>query len=387
MSTPSSQKSAVRPISFLLQDLSNGNDLTSVPLNIRPADLTRVEPSRASVQQTLGGAWLDNWGPGVRQVNINGNTGWRGSNYEDGMEVFKTLNNAVFKSWHEKRRLAIAAGRDPELIQLIFADLLDDFVYVVAPMNFTLRRNKQSPLLMQYQISMLVLSEDLVELKNKLRPPAILPGNVAVPEALKTLREILGRIRNFATSVGNFIKGTIGAAVRSFMNLTANVLAITVETISSLKGSFDEIAGPLLSVASDLAQAGRNIMASVATVQSLGTFVKSRIMEIGGAFTYALCLLKNAFGGGKKYPNYSDWYGASNCSSISGGRPLSPLRFENPFYKLAPSASTPITQTPEARNSMKLLVGMDVLSTTPSMDMESNIRSVNDGTAVVEATA
>lgn len=385
MSTPSSQKSDVRPISFLLQDLSNGNDLTSVPLNIRPADLTRVEPSRATVQQTLGGAWLDNWGPGIRQININGHTGWRGSNYEDGMSAFKTLNNAVFKSWHEKRRLAISSGRDPELIQLIFADLLDDFVYVVAPMAFTLRRSKQSPLLMQYQISMLVLSEDLVELRNKLMPPAILPGSIAVPAALKTLREILGRIRSFATSVGNFINGTIGVAVRSFMSLTADVLAVTVETISSLKGSFDEIAGPLLSVAADLTQAGRNIMASVATGGSLGTFVKSRIMEMGAAFTYAFCLLKNAFGGGKKYPDYSDWYGASNCSSISGGRPLSPLRFENPFYKLIPSNTTPITQTPEARNAMKLLVGMDVLSTKPSMDMESNIRSVNDGTTVEAA--
>lgn len=383
MATPTSQKAGVRPISFLLQDLSNGNDLTSVPLVIRPGDLTRVQPSRASVQQTLGGAWLDNFGPGVNQLNISGHTGWRGSMAEDGMAVFKKLNNTVFTAWHEKRRLAIEAGRDPEQVQLIFADLLDDFVYVVAPMAFTLRRNKQSPLLMQYQISMLVLSEDLVGLKDGLRPPATLPNlDIAVPEALKMLREILGKLRSWAQSIADFIDGTIGVAVQAFMQLTADVLAVTVETVESLKGSADLIFGALISVASDLAQAGRNIMATIASVQSLSTFAKSRMMEVGAAFSYAFCLLSNAFRSQQQYADYSDWYGASNCSALSGGRPASPLRFENPFYRLMPSTPTPVRQTPEARASMGELKNLEVLSAVPGTDMEASIRSVTDGTAL-----
>lgn len=381
MATPTSQKAGVRPISFLLQDLSNGNDLTSVPLVIRPGDLTRVQPSRATVQQTLGGAWLDNFGPGVSQVNISGHTGWRGGMAEDGMAAFKKLNNTVFAAWHEKRRLAIEAGRDPEQVQLIFADLLDDFVYVVAPMAFTLRRNKQSPLLMQYQISMLVLSEDLVGLKESLRPPATLPNvDIAVPEALKMLRGILGKIRGWAQDIAGFIDGTIGAAVKSFMDLTADVLAVTVETIESLKGSAETVFRALISVASDLTQAGRNIMATIASVQSLSTFAKSRMMEVGAAFSYAFCLLSNAFRGQKQFPDYSAWYGASNCSALSGGRPMSPLRFENPFYRLSPSTPTPVRQTPEARASMGELKNLEILSATPGTDMEARIRSVTGGT-------
>lgn len=386
MATPSSQKVGVRPISFLLQDLSNGNDLTSVQLNIRPEDLTRVEPSRSSVQQTFGGAWLDSFGPGIRKVNISGHTGWRGSASEDGMALFKRLNDTVFNAWHEKRKQAIDAGRDPEGVQLIFADLLDDFVYVVSPDSFVLRRNKSRPLLMQYQISMTVLSEDLDALKNQLRPPSVLPGlDFAIPEGLRILREVLGKIRGFAQSVAGFIDGTIGAAVKGFMDLTASVLEVTTEVIESLKGSFDLVADSLISVAADLAQAGRNIMSTIAAIQSLPTYIKSRIMEIGAAFSYAFCILKNAFRGQKQYEDYSDWFGANNCSSLSGGRPQSPLRFENPFYRLAPTTRVPVSQTPTARAAMGELVNIDILSTKPDTAMESRIRSVLNGTQVMAA--
>ncbi|HEX5678796.1 MAG TPA: hypothetical protein VFX91_12595, partial [Alcanivorax sp.] len=111
--------------------------------NIRPEELTVIEPSRAAVQQTLGGAWLDNFGPGIKSVNIGGHTGWRALyGDEDGFALFKRLNNTVFRLWHAKRAAAIEAGRDPDLIQLVFVDELDELVYVVAPLSFQLRRSK-----------------------------------------------------------------------------------------------------------------------------------------------------------------------------------------------------------------------------------------------------
>lgn len=383
MATPSSQKAGVRPISFLLQDLSNGNDLTTVQMNIRPADLTRVEPSRASVQQTFGGAWMDNFGVGIRKVNISGHTGWRGDGTGDGMAIFKKLNNTVFTAWHAKRKQAIDAGRDPESVQLIFADLLDDFAYVVSPDSFVLRRNKASPLLMQYQISMTVLSEDLDGLRSQLQPPAFLAGlDIALPAGLRIMREILGKIRSFAQTIANFISGTIGVAAKAFMELTADVLDVVTEVVDSLKGSFDLVADSLISVASDLAQAGHNIMSTIAAVQSLPAYIKSRIMEVGAAFSYAFCILKNAFRGQKQYDDYSDWYGSNNCSSLSGGRPQSPLRFENPFNRLAPTTSSPVTQTPQSRSALGALVGLDVLSAKPDIALEANMRTVVDGTKV-----
>lgn len=386
MATPSSQKAAARPISFLLQDLNNGNDLTSVQMAIRPEDLTRVEPHRASVQQTFGGAWLDSFGPGVRKVNISGHTGWRGGMDGDGMEQFKRLNDLVFKNWHAKRASAINAGLDPEKVQLIFADLLDDFVYVVSPDSFVLRRNKARPLLMQYQISMTVLSEDLDALKASLTPPAILPGmDIALPAGLKTLREILGRIRSFAQSIANFISGTIGVLAREFMELTAAVLEVTTEVVESLKGSFDLVADSLISVASDLAQAGKNIMATISSIQSLPVYIRQRIMEVRGAFDYAFCILRNAFRGQDQFEDFEAWYGANNCSSLSGGRPLSPLRFENPFARLYGSKSMPVKQTTQSRAALSALKSTDPLYASPDANMEANMRAVVDGTEVATA--
>lgn len=384
MAIPTSQKAAARPISFLLEDQSSGIDMTSVTLNIRPEDLTRVEPSRLAVQQTLGGAWLDNFGVGVRKIVINGHTGWRGGMGEDGMAAFKTLNNTVFKAWHEKRRQAIAEGRDPSDIRLIFADLLDDFVYVVSPDSFVLRRNKARPLLMQYQISMTVLSEDLEDLKADLMPPDVLPGlDIALPEGLGILREILGKIRGFAQSIADFITGTIGAVAREFMELTASVLEVVTEVVDSIKGSIDIVVDSLISVAADLAQAGKNIMSTIAAVASLPGYIKSRIMEVAGAFSYAFCILKNAFRSPMMYDDYSDWFGANNCSSLNGGRPQSPLRFENPFYRLAPTSKVPVTQTPEARSSMLSLASLDVIGALPDAAMEVGMRAVVSGTNVL----
>ncbi len=386
MATPTSQKAGVRPISFLLQDLSNGNDLTDVQLVIRPEDLTRVEPHRGNVQQTFGGAWLDSFGPGVRRVNISGHTGWRGGQAEDGMAAFKRLNDTVWKAWHEKRRKAIEAGRNPEDIQLIFADLLDDFVYVVSPDSFVLRRNKARPLLMQYQISMTVLSDDLDGLKGSLMPPAILPGlDISVPEGLRILREVLGRIRGYATDIASFINGTLGVAARNFMGLTADVFSVTTEIVDSLKGSFDIVVDSTIAVAADLAQAGKNIMSTIAAAEDLPAYVRNRLMEVSGAYSYAFCLLKNAFRSQRQYDDYSDWYGANNCSSLSGGRPQSPLRFENPFYRLMPTTKFPITQTPEARGATGELVRMDVLNSSPDLTMESRMNTIVNGTEVAAA--
>ena len=364
--------------------MSNSLDITSVNMNIRPEDLTRIEPHRGTVQQTLGGAWMDSFGPGVSKVNISGTTGWRGSAGEDGVAIFKKLNDTVFNSWFEKRQQAILKGVDPNNVRLIFADLLDDFVYVVSPDSFVLRRNKARPLLMQYQISMTVLSEDLDDLKDSLRPPAILPDSgIAIPAALKQLREILAKIRGWAKDIAKFISGTIGVVAKAFMELTASVLAVVVETVESLKGSIDIVAESLLSVASDLAQAGWNIMSAIMQVRSLADYAKMRAMEVSAAFSYAWCLLSNAFNQPKMYQTYTDWYGASNCSALNGGSPPSPLRFENPFYRMStPSSAVPISQSTDARQSLASLTSIDTMSPPSLVAVEADMASVTAGTSV-----
>lgn len=155
---PPSQRLA--PIGFA----GTGGDYQFI---IRPEELTRFEPSRLAVQQTLGGAWIDAFDRGIITIKISGTTGWRGAsplgtgnvNITSGEEQFHLLRENSFISWHAQRAAIAAGGGDPNDVELIFIDTLNGYTDLVAPKSFTLRRSKTRPLLMMYSIEMLVLQD------------------------------------------------------------------------------------------------------------------------------------------------------------------------------------------------------------------------------------
>ena len=60
---------------FVMEE--NGAVVQSVMLAVRPEDLTRTEPNRATVHQTLGRSvtgWLDDFGVGLPTCNISKHT-------------------------------------------------------------------------------------------------------------------------------------------------------------------------------------------------------------------------------------------------------------------------------------------------------------------------
>ena len=113
MAAPTDQRAGVRPISFLLD--AGGSLSDPVMLKVRPEDLTRTEPSRITVHQTLGrdrSGWADNFGAGLPTVTIAGHTGWRDTGTgEDGVKAFERLNTLVMQSYHAARQAAISVGR------------------------------------------------------------------------------------------------------------------------------------------------------------------------------------------------------------------------------------------------------------------------------------
>jgi hypothetical protein len=158
--TPPSQRN--RRISF---DLSGGGADATMDLVIRPEELTRVEPSRLSVQQTLAGAWADAFDRGVATIRISGHTGWHGGSARGGAgglsgeAQFQNLRTTSFQGWHDARSALVAGGQDPAAVEMLFIDELDRFSALVAPKVFTLRRSKTRPLLMMYVIELLVLQD------------------------------------------------------------------------------------------------------------------------------------------------------------------------------------------------------------------------------------
>ena len=360
---PRSQKADERPISFVLDDqTTRASPRISVDLTIRPEDLTRVDSSRLTTQQTLGGAWVDSFGPGIPSLNISGHTGWRRrfgvDDERDGQERFKYLFENVFTRWHKLRNDAMKAGDNPDKVRLVFADALDQFAVVVAPVSFTLKRSKSRPLLCQYQIAMTVVNEDIDEL-SFLRFGKNITDKKALEElGLDSLTASVDRLTQYLKDVQQFVDRSLVAPVRDFLGKTIRLY----NSVRNAIRTADEIAGSLVAVARMTAQAGMNIFRTIGAIANVPAMVRSRLMGLASEYSNIFCVLKNAVQQQKYLPDYNPLFGSSNCSSTNGGRPLSPLSGVNPFYLYAPSnRSLPVTVTSSGQAGLTTMATTDVV--------------------------
>lgn len=376
---PTSQKPNVRPVSFVFHDMTvAGSAPREVQLALRPEDLSIATPSRLSVHQTLGGAWVDNFGAGLPVINISGHTGWRGTQEGDGLALMQRLHQTVFSSWHSARAAALQKGLDPDLVRLIFADALDNVTWVVAPNQFVLKRNKSRPLLAQYQISMTYVSSDVKDTMAALAAKRALTGEVSAETLLGAINASL---QGFVTFIGKLkgdiakALGPIRAAVKDFVNLTANALR-AVKSVVGPGGLISSVSGTLISIARDLTMAGANIAATVAGIANIGSTVRAAFMAVGAAFHNAFCVLSNAFKVRKRVQNYSDLYGASTCSSTAGGRPQSKYMGSNPFYDVLPMSDSTASVSHQGAQALSVLKSIDPVINPPLLAaLESPIKT------------
>lgn len=388
---PSSQKASVCPISFLLSDDAGLGPPVGITLWIRPEDLTRSDPSRLTVQQTLGGAWGDSFGPGVPTISLAGTTGWRqapdGSG--DGQARFLELRATVFDAWHARRLQAVQSGLDPNVVTLIFADALNSYVVVVAPQMFTLRRSKARPLLSQYQITLVVLDQvvggsaspaDAIALAGM----GTILGTLADGLAALTLAidVIQGAVGTVLAAVADVV-GIVIAPIAFFMSATASLFGQIYGLVQAGSAVIDQVIG----VGIQLARAGINLFQTVASLAAGVPFVEAEMMIIAGSYSTVFCLLNAATSGLITYQSYDDLYGASNCSSTAGGSPVSPLAGTNPFDLIVPtSAFLPVALTPVAQASLAVLAANDpVLAPMPPAQLSATVGTISGGMTVAVA--
>jgi len=373
---PTSQKAGLRPISFLLSDGRTGT-LTSVALNIRPEDLTRAEPSRITTHQTMGGAWADNFGPGLQTISISGHTGWKGGFSGDGVTQFQKLHDTVFTQWHAKRQDAVKAGQDPDTVQLIYADALDGITAVVTPNQFVLRRNKTRPLLMMYQIGMTVIQDGVTVPTVSTTP---LSGDDLITEGLNSLQRSIDELSTAATDLRGQIDDNIITPVRGFMDKANTVMTRVVSEVNQTKGIVTSQVSQLTSFASDLAQCGRNVFYTINSISTLGDFAQFEVSRVASAYDNAFCVLSNCIKKSSPYPDYSGLYGASNCSSTAGGSPLSEFYDVNTFDAIMPLRTPQISVSTAARDSLNALMRTDpVLVPMTQSQLLANVSNVNAG--------
>src|SRR3546814_18018503 len=98
------------------------------------------------------------------------------------------------------------------------------------------------------------------------------------------------------------------------MDQTARLYGAVRGAIAALDG----IAGSLISVAQMTAQAGVNLFRTVAAVANLPSQIRSRLMQVAGAYSNIYCVLRNALRQQLFYEDYNPLFGASNRSAERG---------------------------------------------------------------------
>lgn len=145
-----------RPIAALLVGMG-------VPVifyfQIKPNEWHYEIPSRSNVHQALGGAWVDDFGVGLKQLTISGVSGWGGKPLP-GELWFLQFRELIYETYFIRRRLAANMGVDPDTVALYMADALNVVVCRVHPVEFHHERSvTPSPLLHNYRLQFAVIQE------------------------------------------------------------------------------------------------------------------------------------------------------------------------------------------------------------------------------------
>ena len=350
--TPPSQR--YRQIAFYL---SGGGPDVNFTFALRPEELTRDEPSRIAVQQTLGGAWADCFGEGIKTINLSGHNGWRGSLLLSGEDLFAAMKAAVFTQWHQRRAQLVSQGSDPDVVTLTFADNLDNIASLVVPMTFRLQRSRARPLLMIYNIQLLELG------------PAGGAGSIIdqIIDALSNpeawilaqagLTNDVAQLQSFVTQAQNVL-GAAAAAAGQFTSMATSLFTSVASTAQSVQGQFDSSVSTILSLGSTVAQAGRNAFSALAGAPGLSNDQMIPLIDMSATFNDVACLTANGFNSQSSFTTFDALLGASACSSTSGGDPINPFTAAgaNPLADLFAATTAPILATPAAVNALAFLL-------------------------------
>lgn len=382
-SPKTSQKADVRPISFVLDNLGSLGDPITLP--VRPEDLTRNESARATVHQTLGKGvqgWVDHFGEGLPSVSIAGHTGWgyKPGLGRDGFESFEVLNDLIVHRYPEALQQAAETGRDPSSVKLLFVDMLDNFAWEVVPTQFVLRRSKSRPLLFQYNINLQAVS---TQVDGGLA--RFLPNLGSISGGLGALDTILGKFAGFTDMLKGALGGlkAIAGNVTRFVNSAVNVIKAVRNVVSATTGFITGAAGLVIGIAKAISMAGREVFRTLAAIASIPRVAKAALSQIGAAFHEVVCIFSNSLRPRGQYEQFDGLYGASNCSSTTGGRMPGAFSNQNVFALMNEKAKAPVTLSGAAISSVNSIVASDpVLSPMPPQEIARHLDIITAGTVV-----
>lgn len=361
-----------RPIAFVLHDQATGASPVKVDLVIRPEDLQRTDVSRATVAQTLGGAWVDAWGDGISTITISGTTGWGQGGQPNGLEAFFELHKNVYEEWHRLRGQAIVRGVDPDDVKLIFIDDLDEFSWVVIPNQFILRRNKSRPLLAQYQITMTRVDDGEFDRSLAESDMAMLLGDgLSAGSVAEKITGSLSNIRDQWGKVSDQIGMHVAAALPQGSSLGASgVTEVLDGLVSRTNGVIAEAVksipqngngSTMFPTAMNLARAATNVMNTINVVSSLPSPLSSQVTSIARDY-------RNIFANGRGWNLVLRSLASASKTALSGSPDKVASAMINRLKSNALSALTSPITNDFAGSALSRLLAMDPATALPSVN-------------------
>lgn len=159
---------------------------------VRPESISMARPARGTVSNTIGAAFLDDFGEGIGVVTLQGHTGWQ----TGGLSAFSALK-LTFTEYLARRKALREAGEDPNAIQLWYIDTLNLEAFSVYPVQFSLERTRNRSLLYFYRIQLLVLTDLLQQLTAKVGDP------LSKGQGTSIINGLQGLVNTFLTTVTN----------------------------------------------------------------------------------------------------------------------------------------------------------------------------------------
>lgn len=165
-------------------------------LLVNPQSITVTEPARVNVTQTLGGAYVADFGQGIAQVTISVVTGYS-ARYNDDAELRDGYTE--LKHFRDEIYRKFIKANTPSYVMYWF-DWENEEYYIIQPTSFRLQRSVSEPLFYRYEFQFTCLRKvSGVVHPQKLQPPVGVSTDfsvykVSLQSALSNISEAIGRV-------------------------------------------------------------------------------------------------------------------------------------------------------------------------------------------------
>ncbi len=314
---PPSHPQDGRGVYFLLfqNGRFQGAPVAKFVLPINPEDFNYERQERVNVFQTIGNPFADEFGMGLPRINIRGVTGWRTqvSTGMDGYAAYKQLQQKIIDQYFQLREGNVKAAKDPDLVRLILLNCVDDLAFDVIPGRCRLLRNKQRPLLYQYDLNFIVL-QDLTS--NPQVQMIMDPLGYTLNWATSFLSHlpVLSNVVGYCEEIYNDAVGGVGL----FCTAMSTFLSSTCSAIGLLTTGAGAVANLLCGIIASLDTGFTTIKESVG-FQSLDLGTMVAVNHLYSMNNELNCYLNRGTTSDFVYPDFSRLYGASAAGSIFSG--------------------------------------------------------------------